>query len=291
MRMRITALILLVMLFAIPAAGQGMDAAQWSGPNQVLTGERITLRLTFSEGETVSGSLDFDDKQLNMIQVETAPGWDIRFSKRDFTMKREETSADGIWMEISFRVNNLPQGETIGVAANNLTLDGGNSLGDARWEMTVWSGLSGENHLTELQVENGKLSPEFQSDVLHYRVTVPADTKKPVVHAVPAPKAQVEIYAPYFTREGESAVTVTVTAEDGTQRVYTLLVLLEAEDAPDKPLLTEPSGTQGISADKMPSEIPEKGTPGWVIAAGILGGAALLGAGAILIERIVKKNR
>ena len=76
---------------------------------------------------------------------------------------------------------------------------------------------------------------------------------------------------------------VTVTAEDGSQRVYTLYVLQERDNSETKPLLTEPAGSQSASGVQR--------TPGWVIVSGIFGGAALLGAAGILIERIVKKNR
>lgn len=291
MRKKIPALIVLLLL-VIPVAGQSMDRACWSGPDKVFADEIITLRLSFPGGdvETVSGSIEFDDKQLKMIQTETASGLELYFSKREFTLKREEASAD-VWMDLAFRVNNLPQGDTIWVQAKDLVLNGILSLGNVRWEMTVRSDLPGENHLTQLWVENGKLSPEFQSDVLYYRATVPADTQKPVVHAEAASKEQLTIYAPYFTREGVSKVTVTVTAEDGNQQVYTILVYQEGSETSSQPLLTEPSAPSILSEEHKPSPFPEGGSPGWVVAAGILGGGALLGGAAIIIERIVKKNR
>ncbi len=288
MRKRIAALVILVLWLATPAAGQGMDGAGWSGPDKVLPGEVVVLRLTLPQydAETVTGSIQFDGEQLAVENVETAPGWELSFSQRSFTLTRGESAGEGLWIEFALRVRNLTPGTKIGISANDLTLSRQGEqipLGNAQWEMAVWSGFSAEKHLTELWVEQGTMWPEFQSDRYYYQVTVPADTKKPVVHAVAAPGAQLEISAPYFTREGKSEVTVTVTAEDGSQLVYTLLARWETSDGDSKPLLTNPSGAQ------MPSGT--QGTPGWVIAAGVFGGAALLGAAVILIERIVKKNR
>lgn len=285
---KIAALMILALWLATSAAGQGIAGAEWIGPDKVVAGEVVTLRLTFPQEdfETVTGTFQFDESQLDFVSRTSEDGWEFYLSKRSFTLTRKETSAQAPWLELRFRVTGLPVGTTVTVAANDLILGRQGesvSLGNAQWEMTVWAGVSGENHLTQLWVENGNMSPEFHSDIHNYLVTVPANTKKPVVHAVAAPKAQLQIDAPYFTREGVSEVTVTVTAEDGSQRVYTLHVRQEIENSEAKPLLTEPSGTT------MPSG--NQGTPGWVIVAGIFGGAALLGAAGILIERIVKKNR
>lgn len=285
---RLAALMILAMWLATSVAGQGIAGADWIGPDKVLAGERIVLRLAFrqEDAETVSGNIQFNNKQLDFVNVETAPGWDISLSQRNFTLTKTDASSKELWIALTFRVKNLPEGTSVAVTANDLILSRQEeriSLGDAQWEMTVWTGLSGENHLTRLWVENGNMWPEFQSDLHHYLVTVPANTKKPVVHAEAAPKAQLRIDAPYFTREGLSEVTVTVTAEDGTQRVYTMQVLQETGNSDAKPLLTEPSASQPPSGAQQ--------TPGWVLVSGIFGGAALLGAAGILVERIVKKNR
>lgn len=288
MRRKFAALILLVILLALPAAGQKIGQALWAGPEQVLAGEVVTLRLTFPQGdfEEAAGTFQFDESQLGFQSMTAAEGWEVRLSKRSFTLTRKEASAQAPWLELSFRVTGLPVGTNIRVYANELTLRDQKetvSLGSAQWNMSVWEGLSGENHLTELWVEDGNILPEFHSDIDNYLVTVPADTKKPVVHAVPAPKAQLEIQSSHFTREGIAEVTVTVIAENGNRRQYQLTVYRELAESASKPLLTEPSGSQ-VSAGNP-------GTPGWVITAGIFGGASLLGAAAIWIERVVKKNR
>lgn len=81
---------------------------------------------------------------------------------------------------------------------------------------------SANNNLASLTVENAELSPAFQADVTAYTVNVPFEVEKLSVKAEAAdPLATVDISDPTL-QEGTTDVIITVTAENGSKKIYTI---------------------------------------------------------------------
>ncbi|MCL2286958.1 MAG: S8 family serine peptidase [Firmicutes bacterium] len=92
----------------------------------------------------------------------------------------------------------------------------------------AWSPVvSGNAALAELEVTGYALTPEFDPQVLSYEVTVPySTTYVEIRYAAYCQNAVVTISGPYDNLQvGENVITVTVTAEDGTTREYTINIL------------------------------------------------------------------
>ncbi|OXB06169.1 gliding motility-associated C-terminal domain-containing protein [Flavobacterium pectinovorum] len=94
--------------------------------------------------------------------------------------------------------------------------------------------------LSDIVVSEGTLSPEFNTDTKNYTVDVPNETNSIIITPTPIdPNATVEIIvdgktvtdntAPIDLKTGENVVTIVVTAPDGTQETYTIIV--NREDA------------------------------------------------------------
>lgn len=76
-----------------------------------------------------------------------------------------------------------------------------------------------------IKVQGYVLSPAFSKDVTQYVVWVPYEEESVVTTAKAAdPKAEVDIKGGESLVVGDNDVKVTITAEDGTQKVYTVVV-------------------------------------------------------------------
>ncbi|WP_413033025.1 S-layer homology domain-containing protein [Paenibacillus xylanilyticus] len=85
--------------------------------------------------------------------------------------------------------------------------------------------------LSDLRV-NGKSVPEFTPNTLNYKVTVPYSTSvTEVTYSVLDPTSTVTIKGGEPLEVGNNVVTITVTAQDGFQNIYTIVItrLPEAE--------------------------------------------------------------
>ncbi len=84
---------------------------------------------------------------------------------------------------------------------------------------------SDDNTLEDLTVQEGTLTPAFDSEVTEYEVEVSYEVENLTVGAVANDeKATVEISDTALTAGGTTVITVTVTAENGDVKVYTITV-------------------------------------------------------------------
>lgn len=85
-------------------------------------------------------------------------------------------------------------------------------------------------NLSALKVSPGKLSPAFATTVREYEVTVPYETEMLIVSALTEDEnATVGVNGSTELKVGRNTVTVTVTAENGTEKRYYLYVTREKE--------------------------------------------------------------
>ncbi|MCM1053645.1 MAG: cadherin-like beta sandwich domain-containing protein [Ruminococcus sp.] len=84
---------------------------------------------------------------------------------------------------------------------------------------------STDNTLKSLGVENYEISPNFDKNTTDYSISVPSDVNDIKVNATANDsKAKVEITGNTGLKTGENTVTVKVTAEDGSTKVYNIKV-------------------------------------------------------------------
>lgn len=120
---------------------------------------------------------------------------------------------------------------------------------------------SGDNTLKSLEISPGTLSPAFQPSVTSYSVQLPEDTTSIVVSAVPNDsKATVSVSHNNDLEPGANTTYIVVTAENGTQRTYTLHVQCgEGEETPEAPPITingkeyTVASENEIEADQIPA--------------------------------------
>ncbi len=153
--------------------------------------------------------------------------------------------------------------------------------------------LSKNADLASLQPSVGALTPAFSPDVTTYRITVPHETQRLTLSAIPADKAaKVSHHGTTDLLVGENAQTLTVTAQSGATKTYTVTVIREAAGEP----MPEPSATDPIPTVPQPTapapadgDSPDKPADHRPVGAVVL--IALGALGALLIAALFAKPK
>lgn len=123
-------------------------------------------------------------------------------------------------------------------------------------EETEEDGKSSDCDLAGLQVSPGELNPAFSSDRTSYSMQVDEDVTSVVVSASAADsKATTTVSGADSIKKGRNTVKVTVTAENGAVKVYTISVLA-GEDVGD-PVATIDGKTYDFVMSEDNLEVPE----------------------------------
>lgn len=118
---------------------------------------------------------------------------------------------------------------------------------------------SGNNNLSSLQISPGTLSPNFSPNVTSYTATVGADCAKLIVSAVTEDSNATIKTAGTRMDPGSNTTTVTVTAKNGTTKVYTIRTTKEAaqstEGATEKPTEGQTENPTSPAQSKDPEAV------------------------------------
>ncbi len=210
-------------------------SASFTGPTTVRSGNSITL--TFSiNGKNLSGlqgKLVYDPEQLTLVstkQVIESP-WMVEFNGDTF-IAYDNNLSDPInkstkIFTVTFKVKQLSVGTKINISCADLVaseISSGQNLEDVTYSATISAALSTNNKLQALTVSNATISPAFDPNVTEYTAEVPFTVTKLVITPIPADKAEVTVSNPTLKPDAETKVTITVTAESGAKKVYTITV-------------------------------------------------------------------
>ena len=231
--------ILLVMTLVVSfAPGAFAAGSAWlSGPSVVRAGDTITL--TFSAGggvRGIKGTLSFDPSQLTLQETQNVIGgeWALEYYADNTFLAYDNgghSAIDGssTVFNITFAVNaNLAAGTVVTVTSANTQLYVGQeyqSAGSPSYSVTIAEPLSGNCNLATLDVSNATISPAFSGGVTEYSASVPYEVSTLSVAATAEhPGAQVSIGDTYLYEAATTPVKVTVTAENGAAKTYTIYV-------------------------------------------------------------------
>lgn len=238
--MRKIAIVMVLMLLLVGlapivhAAGYG----SLSGPSTVRAGDTITLSYTIGGGVSgANGSVSYDASQLTLqgYRVSSPGGWQGSFSGNTF-LYWDDTLASPVGsatiFTATFTVNgNLQPGTKISVSVSGTVSDGTQDSGaSGSWSATIAPPLSKNCDLASMTVTGAAISPSFSANTTNYSASVPFSTTSVQVSAKAADeKAKVTVNNPALTAGGTTAITVTVTAENGDTKVYTIRIAREQD--------------------------------------------------------------
>lgn len=236
-RISVISILILCLLVILPITAFAVSgSATLTGPDTVRAGDTITLTLNLS-GKDIYGAegvLSYDKNVLELKEMKQKVGgdWVVEFNGNNFVaydnnLSKPISSKTAV-LTVSFKVKNVAVGTNIKVSYNNLVVsDGSNEmgLGTVSYSVKTAAPKSKDNALKSLTVSNATISPKFSAGTTSYTAEVPFSVSKLDVKAAANDgKAKVSIDSPNLTPGGTTKVTVTVTAENGDKKVYTISV-------------------------------------------------------------------
>ena len=230
--------IVLCLTLMLPITALAVSAgASLSGPGTVRAGDTITLTFNLS-GSSIygaSGTLSYDSSQLTLsgTSQKISSPWAVEFNGNNFVaydnnLTNPINSSKALFTA-TFKVSSsLAVGTTIKVSFSGVTASDGSadaSLGTVTYSATIAAPLSTDNTLKSLTVSNTTISPAFNSSTTSYTASVPYEVSKLDITATANDsKAKVSIDNPTLAVNGTTKVTITVKAENGSTKTYTISV-------------------------------------------------------------------
>lgn len=244
MKKIISILTILVLCFAmvVPMSVSAASAsATLSGPGTVRAGDTITLNFNLNGSGIygASGTLSYDSSQVTLSKTTQKIGspWAVEFNGNNFVAYDNNLSSpinsNKTLFTVTFKVKSVAPGTNIKISYTNIKASDGSAdknLGTISYSKTVAAPLATDNNLASLTVSNATISPAFSAGTTSYTASVPFEVSKLNVTAKAADsKAKVSVNSPTLTPSGTTKVTVTVTAENGSKKTYTIAVTRESD--------------------------------------------------------------
>lgn len=121
------------------------------------------------------------------------------------------------------------------------------NLGGASATLTVKDvALSNNANLKSLSLSSGNISPNFNANRTNYTASVPFETNSIRVYATASnANAKVNVQNPTALNVGQNTINVTVTAADGSQKIYKIVVTRREQGATEssQPETSTPENT------------------------------------------------
>lgn len=156
----------------------------------------------------------------------------------------DSSNSEYVMLELTFKALSSGNG-TISVTDNELfNKDNYYNIQDVDVSTQVVINTSADNKLSSLKVAGQEI--QLKSDVLEYRISVDNDVVTPNVEAITNNVAAkvTSIEAPEELVEGDNVIKVKVTAENGDELVYTIIVNRKAKESNDNNNSTKPVSYQ-----------------------------------------------
>lgn len=299
--------VILISLSCLFVSAESAAAVSLSGPKNISAGEEIEIEVTLSGKDLVSaaGQMNYDAKKLEFVEASSnlarwsletnAQNGKLYFAAANVTAKEVINKKTALFT-VTFKASSDLGNEAVNVSAENIKASAGNgtlSLANAQYSANngadttnngnsgstenggtaeTENGPSNNNRLASLTVKGVELSPEFDPEEKKYTATVPFETEKLEVEAVPADeKATVTISDTELKYIGRNITKVQVVSESGLKRTYKIYTTRSAQ-------AKKPSGSKSDSA----------GLQWWVIAIIAFAAAAVA---AVIIILIIKKRK
>ncbi len=238
----------MTLVFLIGILSIGVNAAapvfSISGPGTLRAGDNIKVSVNVNGSGLLAamGKVTYDASILTYNSTsDNLSGWaiDIEQSSGNITFLAIDDkmaapiNSNKVLFSINFTVKtSVSAGDKVTITASNLEAsDGTNDFNpaNATYQRDVAPPLSSNNNLKTLNVQNATISPSFAATTTSYTATVPFSVSRLELSAQSEDnKAKVAISGQSLS-VGRNTVTVTVTAENGSQKNYTIAVTREQD--------------------------------------------------------------
>lgn len=237
----LTAVLVLAMTVSLVPQRAEAAGASLSGSGSLRAGSTVTLTFSVSGSGIVAlqGALSYDSSQLEFIGMDQLIGgsWGVEMSGStviaDDAKLANPINGSASILAVTFRVKSgVSAGSTVSASITGISGSDGNSdfsLGSAYWSADILKPLSSNAKLSSLSCSNATLSPSFSADTTYYSTTVPYDVTSLSLSYDTADSGADAYVSGNDLGVGSNTVTVSVEAEDGTTKYYTIEVTREQD--------------------------------------------------------------
>lgn len=231
--------VILISLFCLLVIPKTVFAASGkinvSGTSTVVVGNNVTVTVTLSSSTLIGSwemSLNYDKNYLqlrsatsesNGIRMAASTATGVKSKSYTFTFKtlKKGSTSVSVGGYLAYAYADLSE---ISLSSNSKKI---NIITQAELEASY----SKNNNLASLGVEGFTLTPEFNANTLEYSVTVPEDTKNVnITGTVQDKKASITGVGVQQVNQGNNKFLVTVKAENGSEKTYTINVDVKDEN-------------------------------------------------------------
>lgn len=231
--------VILISLFCLLVIPKTVFAASGkinvSGTSTVVVGNNVTVTVTLSSSTLIGSwemSLNYDKNYLqlrsatsesNGIRMAASTATGVKSKSYTFTFKtlKKGSTSVSVGGYLAYAYADLSE---ISLSSNSKTI---NIITQAELEASY----SKNNNLASLGVEGFTLTPEFNANTLEYSVIVPEDTKEVnLTGTVQDKKASITGVGVQQVNQGNNKFLVTVKAENGSEKTYTINVDVKDEN-------------------------------------------------------------
>lgn len=231
--------VILISLFCLLVIPKTVFAASGkinvSGTSTVVVGNNVTVTVTLSSSTLIGSwemSLNYDKNYLqlrsatsesNGIRMAASTATGVKSKSYTFTFKtlKKGSTSVSVGGYLAYAYADLSE---ISLSSNSKKI---NIITQAELEASY----SKNNNLASLGVEGFTLTPEFNANTLEYSVIVPEDTKNVnITGTVQDKKASITGVGVHDVNQGNNKFLVTVKAENGSEKTYTINVDVKDEN-------------------------------------------------------------
>ena len=217
----ITLLGLIILPSMVHAASGKINVTSTS---TIVVGNKVTVTVKLSAGASWEMNLNYDKKFLQLVSATSEAGGTRMVNTSTgkpnrtytFTFKTLKTGSTTVKVGSYYVVDD--NFETVSITNNSKTIK---IITQAELEAS----FSKDNNLKNLSVEGYELNEKFSKDILNYTLNVPEGTTSIKINATKNDnKASVSGGGEITISEGLNTIPITVTAENGSEKTYTLVV-------------------------------------------------------------------
>ena len=220
-----TLLLLFTRVSKVSAASASIHVS--SSTNRIVVGKTFTVNVKVSSSNTIGTwewTMSYDTKKLKLVSgPSTVKDYgDSKIKSKTYTYKFKAIATGNASVTVkSAAVYDYKTEKTMSLTKGTKNI---NIITQAQLEASY----SKNNNLKSLSIDRLKLSPTFNKNTTEYKAEANSNTEKIKVNATKEDsKASISGTGEHSVTEGDNKIKVSVTAENGSTKTYTIIVTVK----------------------------------------------------------------
>lgn len=220
-----TLLLLFTSISKVSAASASIQVS--SSTNRIVVGKTFTVNVKVSSSNTIGTwewTMSYDTKKLKLVSgPSTVKDYgDSKIKSKTYTYKFKAIATGNASVSVkSAAVYDYKTEKTMSLTKGTKNI---NIITQAQLEASY----SKNNNLKSLSIDGLKLSPTFNKNTTEYKAEAGSNTEKIKVTATKEDsKASISGTGEHSVTEGDNKIKVSVTAENGSTKTYTIIVTVK----------------------------------------------------------------